>query len=385
MKRTPLRLALISTGIIVSLSGCSTLSDMMTPKKIDYQSAKQLPTLELPPDMTAPTIDTHFDVTGAGAKGATTYSAYSAAHEAKTSSGTDCGAGASTVLPGSDNIKLEHAGSERWLVIKQTPDKVWSLIQAFWQKNGFAISYSDPATGIMQTNWVVHPVGQPQNAANAPAQANDNLSASERDSYRTRLERNAANPALTEIYISHRGMIRASSTPNHPAAWQISPPNPEPEAEMLSRLMVDLGLDKTRADALLGQHSGPDRATIGQSKDGKTILIDNEPFTLAWQRVGLALDRVGFSVVTSDPINGVYKVHYLDAGQNGAKSDKHSFLSSLEFWKSHTKADRDLYQITLAENPAATNTEIHVLDSKGQAAPAAVVDKILDPLLAQLK
>lgn len=83
--------------------------------------------------------------------------------------------------------------------------------------------------------------------------------------------------------------------------WQPRNPDPDLEAEMLRRLMVRLGADETRANALLGSAPIPDRAKlIGKLTEGNAVLEVQEPFDRAWRRVGLALDRVGFTVEDRD-------------------------------------------------------------------------------------
>ncbi|MBS1147297.1 MAG: putative lipoprotein, partial [Proteobacteria bacterium] len=64
---------LLPLFLLVSLavSGCS-----MESKKIDYKSAEKLPTLEIPPDLTAPTGDNRYAIPDAQG-GTATLSTYS--------------------------------------------------------------------------------------------------------------------------------------------------------------------------------------------------------------------------------------------------------------------------------------------------------------------
>ena len=387
MKQTPLRIILISTSIIFGLSGCSMFSKMLTPKKIDYQSAQQIPALDVPPDLTSPTVDSHFQVSDSASTTSTTYSAYSAAqHSNKMPTGSqpaNCTApSSSTVLPAPDTIKLERAGSERWLVVNQSPDQLWPQLKSFWQDNGFIIPQSDPATGIMETGWTEHSAKIPPDfIRNTVGKLPDGLYAtSQRDSYRTRIERSPTNSDQTEIYISYRGMteVNDNSSSVH-TIWLPSPPNPGLEAEMLTRLMVRLGVTQAKADAMLAAHNGADRAVISQSSDGTSILVDNEPFDQAWQRVGMALDRVGYPVLSSDHSKGIYFVHYV--GQNQDNATKPGFFSKLMFWDSSNQQ----YQIVLTEDTAATNTAVSVLGSNGKPVKPEISNKIINLLLAQLK
>ena len=67
------------------LAACSTASDLLEGKKVDYKSAGQLPTLEIPPDLTTPARDNRYVVPDTG-KSSATLSGYQAdrAQQAKT-------------------------------------------------------------------------------------------------------------------------------------------------------------------------------------------------------------------------------------------------------------------------------------------------------------
>ena len=380
MKRTPISIALICAGVIISLGGCSTL-DILETKKVDYKSAGKIPTLEVPPDLTTPTTDTHYQVPDLNPSSSATLSAYNAERSDKSASSNG-------VLPTQDKVRLERAGSERWLVVDQAPDKVWPIIKDFWQENGFILNVDQPTTGIMETEWAENRAKLPQDIIRSTiGKVLDGLySTGERDKFRTRIERSNKNPNETEIYISHRGMIEVydGSDSKH-TVWQPRPADPSLEAEMLNRLMVRLGVEKARADAMLADKSQVQHAVLGKSADGNMMLTLNEPFDRAWRRVGLALDRVNFTVEDRDRAKGVYFVRYIDPAQDNQTGKDKGFLSKLAFWKSSSKTSTEQYQVELSENQAATGTNVRVLDAKGAPAQAETANKIIKLLQEQLK
>jgi len=138
-------------------------------------------------------------------------------------------------------------------------------------------------------------------------------STSERDKFRTRLER-APDGKGTEIYISHRGMAEVYTNQRtvDQTVWQ--PRNPDPGLESNSCAAdVRLGAQDARARQLVAASAQqPQRAEIKKSSDGTELLQVNEPFDRAWRRVGLALDRVGFTVEDRDRQKGLYFVRYAD-------------------------------------------------------------------------
>ena len=145
-------------------------------------------------------------------------------------------------------MRIERAGTQRWLVVNRSADELWNPIREFWQENGFLLALDQPNLGIMETDWAENRAKIPQDfIRNALGKVFDSLySTSERDKFRTRLERTASGG--TEIYISHRGMQEVYSTSTKDqTVWQPRAPDPEIEAEFLRRLMVKLGVPQDQA------------------------------------------------------------------------------------------------------------------------------------------
>jgi outer membrane protein assembly factor BamC len=212
-------------------------------------------------------------------------------------------------------------------------------------------------------------------------------STSERDKYRTRLDRTADGKG-TEIYISHRGMQElyttrepTSSTPGQ-TAWQPRPADPELEAEFLRRLMVRLGTPDERAKQIASTAPSPMRAEIVKSNDGTERLQVYEPFDRAWRRVGLALDRVGFTVEDRDRAKGLYFVRYADPEIEMKDKDK-GLLGRLFSFGSDSKVKPEQYRVQVSAEPAGS--QIHVLNKEGAAERSKTANRILTLLHEQLK
>jgi outer membrane protein assembly factor BamC len=210
-------------------------------------------------------------------------------------------------------------------------------------------------------------------------------STSERDKYRTRLERTA--DGATEIYVSHRGMQEIYTTARDPSsstpgatAWQPRASDPELEAEFLRRLMVKLGTPGERAKQLTASAEPQLRAEIVKSNDGTERLQVYEAFDRAWRRVGLALDRVGFTVEDRDRQKGLYFVRYADPESETAASDQ-GFLGRLFGSSSKVKAEQ--YRVQVAQQ--ASGSQVLVLNKDGGAERSKTAQRILALLHEQLK
>ncbi|MCG3187747.1 MAG: hypothetical protein IOMNBAOH_02410 [Rhodocyclaceae bacterium] len=365
---------------IVGLVGCTTVFE---PNSIEYKSATKLPPIEVPPDLTQPTRDERYAVPDINPKSVATYSAYSADRTGATRPST-----ASDVLPKIDKIRVERAGSQRWLVVQEAPDKLWPVIKEFWQELGFIINLELPDAGVMETDWAENRAKIPQDfVRNTLGKVLDQLfSTAERDKFRTRIEPGSES-GTTEIYISHRGVQEIyASEGRDQTVWQPRPADPELEAEMLRRLMVRLGADEKRTQAVAAAVPQVARAQLARAADGSARLTVLEPFDRAWRRVGLALDRVGFTVEDRDRAKGLYYVRYIDPTLDANAKKSEGFLSKLMFWRSdqgRPAAGQTQYRIFV--RGAAAGSEIQVLSREGGVDKSETSNRILSLLHEQLK
>jgi hypothetical protein len=200
-----------------------------------------------------------------------------------------------------------------------------------------------PEAGIMETDWAENRAKLPQDVIRGTlGKVFDSLySTAERDKFRTRLEK-SAETGMVEIYISHRGMYEVYTNEGKTdTRWQPRPADPELEAEMLRRLMVRLGVEESRAKTMMAGEQRQDRAKLSRATDGAGALLLEEAFDRAWRRVGLALDRVGFTVEDRDRSQGLYFVRYVDPEVDGKKKDEDKgFISKLMFWKEAAATSR---------------------------------------------
>ncbi len=379
MNRSP-RLSVSLLALSLALTGCS--GSLLESKRIDYKSARQMPTLEIPPDLTSPTRDDRYAVPDVAPRGVATYSAYSADRAGQPAVST------SGVLQEPGNMRIERAGSQRWLVVKGTPETLWPQIKDFWLELGFILNVDSPDVGVMETDWAEDRAKIPQDfVRNTLGKVLDGLfSTPERDKYRTRIEA-GKEPGTVEVYISHRGMMEIYPTEaKDTTVWQPRPADPELEAEMLRRLMVRLGADEARAQAALATAPVADRAKITADAGGLVSLTMEEPFDRAWRRVGLALDRIGFTVEDRDRSKGLYYVRYVDPEADSRKAGgDEGFLSSLAFWRSSGKPAKGGTEYRVQVKGEGSTSQISVLTREGGADTSETSRKILGLLQQELR
>jgi outer membrane protein assembly factor BamC len=373
MTRAFARLAGAVAAAVIAGCGGSALEG----KKVDYKSASQARPLEVPPDLAAPQTSDRFTLPDAPGRSTATYSEYALERPGQTQS--------QGVLPKVDGARVERAGTQRWLVVDRPAEAVWPLLREFWQEMGFILAVDNPQVGIMETDWAENRAKIPQSAIrNVIGKVFDQAySAPERDRFRTRVERGAEGKS-TEIYVSHRGAYEmyvadANLRQTGRTVWQARPPDPDLEAEMLTRLMVKLG---TRAELAAGEikagNSEP-RAQITKA-DGQPALMLKDDFERGWRRVGLSLDRLGFAVQDRDRTEGVYYVRYL----NPADVKEEGFLSKLAFWNKDEAGGKAAdYRIAVQQAQAGTRVSVQAKDGKPERSEVAT--RILTVLLEDLK
>jgi outer membrane protein assembly factor BamC len=355
-------------ALALALAGCETTTVSLG-KKIDYKSAGSAPPLEVPPDLTTPAYDDRYLAQTA-----------SAAAAAKATGR------ASEVLPLNTEARLVRAGSERWLVVKTDPDTAWKALHAFWTENGFAIAVDQPTLGIMETDWAENRADAPQTwLAKQTSKYLDFLTDTyRRDKFRTRIER-GSEPGTVEIYVTHYGAAQLPTKTKGGSpedwVWKPMPPDPELEAEFLSRIMARFGTPAQVANAAVGAAPAAPRARIERGSDGTSRLVVDDAFDRAWRRVGLALDRTGFTVVDRDRSQGLYYVRYANPDLEAGKQK--GWLDKLKFWKSDDKEKPEQYRVVVTE--ADPNSVITVQDPKGATDKSPNGDKILALLQDQLK
>ena len=169
--------------------------------------------------------------------------------------------------------------------------------------------------------------------------------------------------------------------------WQVRPPDPELEAEFLRRLMVRLGVDEQQAKVQVAAEGRAERAKIVRSQDGAISLEIDETFDRAWRRVGLALDRVGFTVEDRDRSKGIFFVRYIDPekdAQSGGRRDE-GFLSRLMFWRSRNTDPRSAEQYRVQVRDKKESSQVEVLGKEGRPDKSETARKILSLLHDQLK
>ncbi|MBX3606846.1 MAG: outer membrane protein assembly factor BamC [Piscinibacter sp.] len=366
-----LRITLLAAA--ASLAACSSVENMLAGEKIDYRNGgTKAPSLDVPPDLTQLTREGRYQQYGAPVSAAAFQAGASAPIGVQSST---------TVAPAQlGEVRIERQGNQRWLVAPMTPEQLWPRLQTFWKDNGFSLVVDQPAVGVMETEWNENRAKLPKDVIRATlGRVIDFLySTSERDKFRTRVER--TGDGVSEIYISHRGMEEVySSQQKDSTVWQPRPADPQLEAEFLARLMTRLGVKEETARAAVATTApAVVRARVLDGQPGAALQVD-DAFDRAWRRVGLALDRSGFTVEDRDRAQGLYFVRYVDPTR--PKSEE-GFIARL-FGRNDQVSAPVRYRISVKGD--GDRSTVAVLNTQGAPESGEAGKRIVKLLVEDLK
>lgn len=389
---TRIHLAMLLLTGLATLAGCSSVGDLLAGDKVDYRSTSTRTTgLEVPPDLSQLSRESRYQppsgtVSASTFQAPTIGTAASGAAPAQPAGANAAGNAAAIAPQAVGDFKLEKNGNERWLSTSLPPETVFPQVRAFWKDNGFALVQDRADAGIVETDWAENRARLPNDfIRSAIGKVFDSaFSTGELDKYRTRVERTATG---SDIYVTHRGMEeiyigeRREST-----TWQPRPAEPQLEAEFLARLMVKLGAKEEQARTLLATSTatvaiGPTHARLLDNRPGPTLQVDDN-FDRAWRRVGLALDRTGFTVEDRDRTQGLYFVRYVDPKFAGREEP--NFLQRL-FSSKKNDPTADLAKYRVKVTGEGSSSTVAVLDTQGKPEAGDAGKRIVALLLDDLK
>jgi outer membrane protein assembly factor BamC len=340
----------------------------------------------VPPDLTQLQRDGRFATAGSasGSVSASTFQGGGAVAAAAPQNAAAPGTPPVVAPVALGELRVVREGNERWLVVPLPPEQLWPQLREFWTERGFNLVIDNPQSGVMETDWAENRANIPQDIVRRSlGRVLDSLYDSGlRDRYRTRVERNGA---ASEVYISHRGMIEqlVGDRTTETTRWNHRPSDPGLEAEFLTRLMVKLGSKEQAAREVVAKAAPVADAPARARAQGPSALVVDEAFDRAWRRVGLALDRGGFTVEDRDRAGGLYFVRYVDPARAQTNAEPGFFAKLFSFGRSEQTAPPVRYRIALKGEGERTN--VTVQNSQGQPESGPVAQRIVALLVDDLK
>jgi outer membrane protein assembly factor BamC len=169
---------------------------------------------------------------------------------------------------------------------------------------------------------------------------------------------------MEEVYTSQR---------NDSTVWQPRPANVELETEFLRRLMLRLGATEAQVQAEVNRPAN----AVASTANGLPVVQLKDDLERAWRRVGLALDRTGFTVEDRDRPQGVYFVRYVEPT---LEENKPGFFSRLT-----GSASKPPVKLRIVVAGSANGSVVSVLNEQGQPDGSATAQNIVKLLTEELR
>jgi outer membrane protein assembly factor BamC len=295
------------------------------------------------------------------------------------------------VLPQVDSVQLNGSGDLYWLSVDEPAASLYQKIKNFWASEGYGLVMDEPVIGIMQTEWIYKEEGASRKDASwfKNLFATEDLSASQ-DQFRTRIERDESGKGA-RVYITHRGTeyvyefnLRDKNSTSAANKWGFRPSEPELEVEMLSRLMIYLGLQQEAVDDQLARvRLFKPRAILEvDSSEKSPYLTLLDPYHIAWNRVYQVLLRLNFDIELAEFESGLI-------GKEGAFVVKSKVIEAPEekgFFSFISEVDRKQRKFTLVISAKDHETTRMVLeDDRGNYDTSPEGSQFISLLYEQLR
>ena len=307
--------------ISVILASCSKVTDPVKEiglgsRDVNYQADEKVDSLIIPPDLTEP-------------------SSLQALTEVEEIADNN------QVVQRIQNIEILRDKYRRWLLVDLPPSEVWALSKEFFRSYGFKIQKENQKIGLLETDYLEIETKVPDKSLGAIRSALSKALKTQyglpiADKYRIRIEP-TNNPMKSEVYLtlSSIGEVVSGAT----RVWQPREKDVELETEMLLKLMVFLGND--RSDAIskikLNTNENVVDVIVELSEKGYATLIFPFDKKESWKLLGWALDELSVDIEDRDQIEGSYFINV---------TPNKGFFSKLLATASITKT----YQLILKED-----------------------------------
>lgn len=338
--------------ISLFLVSCSKVTDPVKEiglgsRDINYQADEKVDSLIIPPDLTQP-------------------NALQALTEVeKLADNTE-------VVQRVQNIEIKRDKYRRWLLVDLPPEEVWTLSKEFFRSYGFNIETENQKIGLLETDYLEIETQVPDKSLGAIRAALSKALKTQyglpiADKYRIRIEP-IDNPMKSEVYLtlSSIGEVVSGAT----RVWQPREKDVELETEMLLKLMVFLGNDRSDAVSKIQSNTNENSVdvVVELSETGYAALMFPFDKKESWKLLGWALDELSIDIEDRDQIEGSYFINV---------TPNKGFFSKLLSVASVTKT----YQLILKEDINSQSRVIFVdlseeNDEKTMSYSAELFDQI---------
>ena len=320
---------LIFLNCIIFIYGCESLpdiEDVLPDKRTTYKKSRDLPELEVPPDLTV------------------TKGEYSSQIPSDNES---------TSLNEFERQRLMRKGDvilgtgdfegEKWIALRGSTKDIWPKLREFWENNNYKVHLDDIELGVIETDW----------------------KETEKIKQKFKILTELSEDGGTILFLSSERQELSEGD------WLDIQPDSLAEKDIINKLNAHFNNDvlvsgeEPIQDVSLADSRREEinevKAKIINSDEGKSYLEVNENFDLVWDNTKQVIEQAGYFLENSDAEKGTYSFRYF---RPEGEEDEEGFFSKLKFWGDDESEEGLLYQLSLTN--VNNKTEIVVLKENGE-------------------
>jgi len=332
----------------LSIFGCSalpSLDEVLPDKRKSYRKSRDLPNLEVPPDLTV--TEGEYAAAIPSDEEANTLSEF----QKQRAAGTRKSIGGAVLGGG-------QSEGEQWLALQGSANDIWPQLHQFWQEKAYVLDLDDAELGVLETTW------------------KESESESERHRFKIFVEPGESGDTVLFLSSEREELSEGE--------WFTAAPDVALEKKIIRKLSLHFYGTEFEETAQAVANSGSSssvpaekairpKAEILEAGDGKSYLAIPQEFTRAWRDTKVVMERAAFLIQGSNQENGTYDfLYYRPKGE-----EKKSLLNKLKFWGDDDDAGTP-YQLSLTG--VGDKTEVIVMNEKGEWAIGEDADAILSKL-----
>ena len=320
---------LILLNCIFFIYGCESLpsfDDVLPDKRTTYKKSRDLPELEVPPDLTTTKGEYSSDIPSE--QESTSLNEFERQRSTKRDDG---------IILGSGNFE-----DEQWVALRGTSVELWPKLREFWQKNDYIVFLDDAELGVLETDWkITEQTKQKFKILTEPSEgggtilfiSSERQELSEGDWLDSQSDKLAEKDIINKLNIHFNNIV------------EIKENRPIDNASLIN------------ADI---KKPTKEKAEIRNSPEGESYLEVTENFSLVWDNTRQVLEQAGYLLEASDQEKGIYSFRYFKSEEEEEKS----LFSRLKFWGDDENEEGILYQLSLIS--INNKTEIVVLNENSE-------------------
>ena len=332
---------LVLLNCIIFIYGCESLpsfDDVLPDKRTTYKKSRDLPELEVPPDLTV-TKGKYSSEIPSDKNESTSLNEFEKQRQMMKADDMILGTG--------------DFDGEKWVALSGRTIDIWPKLQEFWKKNNYSVYLDDVELGVLETDW----------------------EETEKIRQKFKIFTEATESGGTMLFLSSERQELSEGD------WLAVQPDKLAEENIINKLnsyfnegslIVKNNFTKRPSSTNTEEKEVAEvKAQMRNDNEGKNYLEVNKDFNLVWDNTKQVIEQAGYFIENSDREKGIYSFRYF----RPEEEQEEGFFSKLKFWGDDEDEEGLLYQLSLTK--VNDKTEITILKENGQMETGKDAESIL--------